>query len=160
MQVTLTWTLISPRQSRYQNSDIQVDCDIRDAVLSKFKTCYITAPHLRYRNVLSVLKSHFNPACSFVLNSCIVFCERRFVRTFDSQKDLASRRHSMMALGKRSWFGFRRFKKCWRAFATRAKAHSLDQNWQSLAHKAQRSNHWAKNANLTSQDVNHCDYKV
>jgi hypothetical protein len=23
----------------------------------------------------------------------------------------------------------------------RAKAHSLDQNWQSLAHKAQRSNH-------------------
>ncbi len=39
---------------------------------------------------LSVLKSHFNPACSFVLNRCIaamiVFCERSFVRTFDLQK--------------------------------------------------------------------------
>ena len=65
----------------------------------------------------------------------------------------------MMALGKR-WFGFRRFKKCWRAFATRAKAHRLDQNWQSLASKAQRSDHEAKNANLTCQDVNRCDYKV
>ncbi len=46
----------------------------------------------------------------------------------------------MMALGMR-WFGFRRFKKFWRAFATRAKAHRLDQNRQSLAYKAQRSNH-------------------
>ena len=44
----------------------------------------------------------------------------------------------MMALGKR-WFGFRRFKKPWRAYAIRAKAHRLDQNWQSLAGKAQRS---------------------
>ncbi len=39
---------------------------------------------------LSVLKSHFNLTCRFVLNSCIVFCERRFVRifvrTFDLQK--------------------------------------------------------------------------
>jgi hypothetical protein len=35
---------------------------------------------------LSVLKSHFNLACSFVLNGCIVFCERRYVRTFDLQK--------------------------------------------------------------------------
>ncbi len=51
----------------------------------------------------------------------------------------------MMALGK-GWFGFRSFKKLWRAFATRAKAHCLDQNW--------------KNANLTCQDVNHCNYKV
>ncbi len=44
----------------------------------------------------------------------------------------------MMALGKR-WFanGFQRFKKpeCWRVFANRANAHSLNhwQNWQSLA---------------------------
>ncbi len=51
-----------------------------------------------------------------------------------------------MALGKR-WFGFLLFKKCWRTFATRAKAHRLDQNWhldqnwQSLVPKAQRSNH-------------------
>jgi hypothetical protein len=36
--------------------------------------------------LLSVLKSHFNRTRSFVLNSCIVFCERRFVRTFDLQK--------------------------------------------------------------------------
>ncbi len=65
----------------------------------------------------------------------------------------------MMALGKR-WLGFRRFKKLWRAFATRAKAHRLDQNWQSLPGNAQRSDHWAKNANLTCRDVNHCNYKV
>ncbi len=64
-------------------------------------------------------------------------------------------------LGKRwSKFGFRRFKKYWRAFATRAKAHSLDQNWHYLAGRAQRSDHWAKNANLTCRNVNHCDYKV
>ena len=39
-----------------------------------------------------------------------------------------------MAAGKRG-FGFRRFKKSWRAQATRAKAHRLEQNWQSLATK-------------------------
>jgi hypothetical protein len=93
------------------------------------------------------------------LNSCIVFANEDSFAHSICKKDLASRRQSMMALGKR-WFGFRRFKKCWRAFATRAKAHRLDQNRQSLAYKAQRSNHWAKNANLTYQDVNHCDYKV
>ncbi len=31
------------------------------------------------------------PALSFVLNSCIVFCERRFVRTFDLQKGFSLR---------------------------------------------------------------------
>jgi hypothetical protein len=95
-------------------------------------------------DVLSVLKSHFNSTHSFVLNSCIVFCvefanEDSFAHSI-CKKDLASWRQSMMALGKR-WFGFRRFKKCWRAFATRAKAHCLDQNWHSLAYKAQSSNH-------------------
>ena len=93
------------------------------------------------------------------LNSCIVFANEDSFAHSICKKDLASRRQSMMALGKR-WFGFRRFKKCWRAFATRAKAHRLDQNWQSLAHKAQRSNHWAKTANLTYQDANHCNYNL
>ena len=45
---------------------------------------------------------------------------------------LASRRQTTVATGKR-WFGFRRFKKSWRACATRAKARRLDQNQQSLA---------------------------
>ena len=53
---------------------------------------------------------------------------------------LASRRQTTVATGKR-WFGFRRFKKSWRACATRAKARRLDQNWQSLAYKAHRSDH-------------------
>ncbi len=35
---------------------------------------------------LSVLKSHFDLVSSFVLNSCIVFGERGFVRTIDLQK--------------------------------------------------------------------------
>jgi hypothetical protein len=35
---------------------------------------------------LSVLKSHFKRACSFVLNGCMGFWEQRFVRTFDLQK--------------------------------------------------------------------------
>ena len=39
---------------------------------------------------LSVLKSHFARTCRFVLNSCIVFCERRFVRTFDLQKGFSN----------------------------------------------------------------------
>ncbi len=76
-----------------------------------------------------------------------------------------------MALGKRwfaSGFWLGRFKKCWCAFSTSswalAKAHRLDQNWQSLASKAQHSNHWGKNANLrlTCQGVNHdhCGYKL
>ena len=38
-------------------------------------------------------------------------------------------------------FRFRRFKKGWRAFATRAKAHRLDQNRQSPGYIVQRSNH-------------------
>ncbi len=98
--------------------------------------------------------------CSFVLNSS-------FAHSI-CKKDLASRRQSMMdqALGKR-WFGFWRFKKCVGTVTLSSlpleqnlKAHCLDQNRQSLAHKAQRTNHWAKNANLTCWDVNNCDYKV
>jgi hypothetical protein len=38
----ITLTLMS----QYQNSNI--DCDIRGAVISGFKTCDITAPHLQY----------------------------------------------------------------------------------------------------------------
>ena len=60
---------------------------------------------------------------------------------------LDSRRQTTVATGKR-WFGFRRFKKSWRARATRAKARRLDQNSQSLAYKAQRSDHWATTAYL------------
>jgi hypothetical protein len=100
-------------------------------------------------------------ASGFV-NSCIVFVNEDLFAHSICKKDLASQRQSMMmALGKR-WFGFkfRRFKKLWRAFANRAKAHLLDWNWQSLAYKVQRSDHWAKNANLTCWDVNHCDYNL
>ncbi len=100
---------------------------------------------------LSVLKSHFNPACIGVYKQLYRLLRMKIP---PHKRDLASRRQSMVALGKR-WFGFRRFKKYWRAFATRAKAHRLDQNWQSPTYKAQRSNHWAKNANLTCQGVNH-----
>jgi hypothetical protein len=57
-------------------------------------------------------------------------------------------------------FRFRRFKKGLRALATRRKASLLDQHRQSLGYIAQRSNHWAKATNLTSQSVNHCGYKV
>ena len=65
-----------------------------------------------------------------------------------------SRRQAIMPAGKRG-FGFRRFKKCWRAKATRAKAHRLDWNWLSLAYKAQCSNHWAKTANRTQHFMKH-----
>ncbi len=81
---------------------------------------------------ISVLKSN-GPALAMV-NSCIVFANKDSFEQSICKKDLASRRQSMMAMGK-GWFGFRSFKKCWRAFATRAKAHCLDQNWQSLASK-------------------------
>jgi hypothetical protein len=43
-----------------------------------------------------------------------------------------------MATGK-CGFGFRRYKKVWRAYATRAQAHRLELNLQSLACKMQRS---------------------
>ena len=56
------------------------------------------------------------------------------------QAYFSSRRQATRTIGKRG-FGFRRFKKSWRARATRAKARRLDQNWQSLALKAQRSDH-------------------
>ncbi len=59
---------------------------------------------------LSVLKSHFKTACIGPFNLLYRLCERRFVRAMDLQKNIASRKQSMMALGKR-WFGFRRFKK-------------------------------------------------
>ncbi len=79
---------------------------------------------------LSVLKSHFNRTRSF-LNSL------RFVRTFDSQKGFSHSEAVNDGSGKEMvWVP-----KCWRAFATRAKAHRYDQNWQSFAHKAQHSNH-------------------
>ena len=55
-------------------------------------------------------------------------------------------------------FRFRRFKKGWRAFATRAKAHRLDQNRQSPGYIVQRSNHWAKPTtwNLTEKLLKQC----
>ncbi len=93
------------------------------------------------------------------LNSCIAFVNEDLFAQRICRKDLASRRQSMMAVGKRL-FGFQRFKECWCSFATRANAHCLDQNWQALADKVQHSDHWAKNANLKFQNVNHCDYKV
>ncbi len=96
---------------------------------------------------------------SGLLNSCIVFANEDSFAQWICKKYLSSRRQSMMAVGK-SWFGFRRFKKCWRSFASRAKKHLLDQNWQSLACKAQCSDHWAKNENLTYQSANDCNYKV
>jgi hypothetical protein len=86
------------------------------------------------------------------INSYIVFANEDSFAQSIWKKNLASRMQSMMALGKR-WFGFRRFKKLWRTIAIRAKAHRVDQNWQSLADKAQRGNHLAKNANLTCQDL-------
>ncbi len=64
------------------------------------------------------------------------------------QAYFCSRRQANRTNGKRG-FGFRRFKKSWRARATsRAKARCLDQNWQSLAFKAHRSDHWATTAYL------------
>ncbi len=62
---------------------------------------------------LSVLMMHFSRDCIGGCKQLYSPCEERFVRTFDLQKgfslsickrDLASRRQSMMALGKR-WFG-------------------------------------------------------
>ncbi len=94
------------------------------------------------------------------LNSCIVFANEDLFAQLICKNHLASWRQSMMAVGKK-WFGFWRFKKCWRVFAwQRTNTRHLDQNWQSLACKAQRSDHWAKNANLTCQGANDCDYKV
>jgi hypothetical protein len=49
------------------------------------------------------------------------------------KEGVVSRRQATMATG-RSGFGFRRFKKSWRAHATRAKALRLDLNWQSCAY--------------------------
>ncbi len=96
-----------------------------------------------------------------IVNSCIVFANDDSFAQSICTKDLASWRQSMMALGfyrlGKRWFGFRRFKKHQCSFATGAKAHHLDQNWQSLAGKAQHSDHWANFANLTCQDVNHHD---
>ena len=54
-------------------------------------------------------------------------------------------------------FWFQRFKKGWRAFATRAKAHRSDQNRQSPYCRAQRSNHWANTKNLTSKLLKQCN---
>ena len=71
------------------------------------------------------------------------------------QPELPSRRQATMSTEKRG-FGFRRFKKSWRPRATRAKARCLNQNWQSLAYKAQRSDHWAKTANLRYHYVKQC----
>ncbi len=59
---------------------------------------------------VTVLKSHFKRSWSFVLNSCIVFCERRFVRTFDLQKGFSLSEAVNDGCGK-GWFkfGLRRF---------------------------------------------------
>ncbi len=89
-------------------------------------------------NILAVLKSHFNPACIWLFKQFTVFANADSFAQSICRMDLASRRQSMMALGKRR-FGFRRFKKHWRALAARAK--TQDQNWQSLAYKEQHSEH-------------------
>jgi hypothetical protein len=52
-----------------------------------------------------------------------------------------------MATGK-CGFGFQRYKRIWCVSATGAKAHHLELNWQSLACKTQRSNHWVTAASL------------
>ncbi len=112
---------------------------------------------------LSVLKSRFNPACSFVFKQLLSKSEKRFVRTHGFQE--------MLGLSEVLWvrtvlfvdqceFRFPRFKKASRALANRAKAQLLDHKWQSPDRTAQCSNHWAKTTNLTYQSVNHCDYKV
>jgi hypothetical protein len=86
---------------------------------------------------LSVLKSHFNLTCIGLFKQLYCLCERRFVRTFDLQKGFSLSEAVNEGSGKEMvWV-----QKIWRAFAIRAKAHRLDQNQQSLADKAQRSDH-------------------
>ncbi len=108
---------------------------------------------------LSVLRSHFAPACIGVYKQLLSQSEKRFVRTHWLQEVLGLSEvlwvRTVLFVGKCE-SRFRRFKKGSRALATRAKAHH--QNWQSLGYIAQRSNHWAKATNLTYQGVNHCVY--
>ncbi len=107
--------------------------------------------------------SHFNPACIGVYKQLLSKSEKKFVRTHWLQEVLGLSEvlwvRTVLFVGKCE-FRFRRFKKGLRALATKAKAHLLDQNRQSLSYKAQRSNHWAKATNLTYRSVNHCVYKV
>ncbi len=72
------WRLARPaRLARPRRPPRQEQSSCTSYVLRRTSTMYVPSQSL------SVLKSHFTLARSFVLNSCIVFCERRFVRTFD-----------------------------------------------------------------------------
>ncbi len=94
--------------------------------------------------LLSVLKSHFNPASITVLKQLLSKSEKRFVGTHWVQEGLGLSEvlcvRPVLFIGK-SEFRFRRFNKGSRALATRAKTHCLDQNRQSLGYIAHRSNH-------------------
>ncbi len=101
---------------------------------------------------LSVLKSHSDSAC-------IGICQCKQLSSKSGKDSLAhnSRKKGFASQARRpcEWgfvrivlfvgnggFRFRRFKKVWRALATRAKTHCLDQNRQSPGCIAQHSNHW------------------
>ena len=93
---------------------------------------------------LSVLKSHFNPACIGDCKQLLSKSEKRFVHTLWVQEGLGLSEvlcvTTVLFVGK-CGVRFRRFKKGSRALATRAKTHCLDQNRQSLGYIAHRSNH-------------------
>ncbi len=78
---------------------------------------------------LSVLKSHFEFACIGLFKQLYRLCERRFVRTIDSQKGFSLSEAVYDGSGKEMvWVRVRKLKKLWRALpvAIRANAHRLD----------------------------------
>ncbi len=105
--IGMSWMLIRPQY---------IPCD---SLMFFYILIYILCIYMQYTypfwSLISIQRA------SGLLNSCIVFANDDLFAQWICKKDLASRRQSMMALGKR-WFGFQRFKKCWCAFATRAKS--------------------------------------
>jgi hypothetical protein len=110
---------------------------------------------------LSVLKSHFAPACIGDCKQLLSKSEKRFVHTHWVQEGLGLSEvlcvRTVLFVGK-CGVRFRRFKKGSRALATRAKTHCLDQNRQSLGYIAHRSNHWANATNLTYKLLKQCGF--
>jgi hypothetical protein len=111
------------------------------------------------RTSLSVLKSHFARAWIGVYKQLFRLCKPRFVRTMDLQKGFTLSEAVNDGSGKR-WCGFRRFKKIGAPLPLMQKHTAWIRTGNlSLIKRNARSDHWGKNANLTCQAVNHCDYK-